>query len=132
MDIIYIVAIVWAHFVADFVLQTDTMARNKSTSNIWLSNHIVVYMAAMLALLAPFIYFIDPTVSRMQEVWLLGWLIVWVAVNGALHWITDWCSSRATSYLWKKGDRHKFFVVIGADQAVHLTTMFVTWAWIFS
>jgi hypothetical protein len=128
MDIVYIVAIVWAHFVADFVLQTDTMARNKSTSNIWLSNHIAVYMAAMLGILAPFVYFLDPANSHV----LLAWLLVWVIVNGALHWITDWCSSRATSYLWKKGDRHKFFVVIGADQAVHLTTMFVTWAWIFS
>lgn len=128
MSITYLLLIIWAHFVADFMLQNDTMAQNKSTSNIWLTNHIMVYSAAMLGMLAPFVYFANTQSSHMQLVWLL----VWVAINGALHWITDWISSRATSYFWKKGDRHNFFVVIGADQATHLSTMILTWAWLFN
>lgn len=128
MGIYDILLIIWAHFVADFMLQNDKMAQNKSTSNIWLTNHIIVYSAAMLGIMAPFVYFMDSATSHIQ----LLWLLVWVTINGALHWITDWCSSRATSYLWQKGDRHNFFVVIGADQAIHLSTMVVTWAWLFS
>lgn len=128
MGIYDILLIIWAHFVADFMLQNDKMAQNKSTSNIWLSNHVMVYSAAMLGIMAPFVYFMDSATSHIQ----LLWLLVWVAINGALHWITDWCSSRATSYLWQKGDRHNFFVVIGADQAIHLSTMVVTWEWLFS
>jgi len=128
MGIYDILLIIWAHFVADFMLQNDKMAQNKSTSNIWLTNHIIVYSAAMLGIMAPFVYFMDSATSHIQ----LLWLLVWVAINGALHWITDWCSSRATSYLWQKGDRHNFFVVIGADQAIHLSTMVVTWEWLFS
>lgn len=128
MGIYDILLIIWAHFVADFMLQNDKMAQNKSTSNIWLTNHIMVYSFAMLGILAPFVYLLNPQDSHMQLVWLL----VWVAINGALHWITDWCSSRATSYLWQKGDRHNFFVVVGADQAIHLSTMVVTWAWLFN
>lgn len=128
MGIYDILLIIWAHFVADFMLQNDKMAQNKSTSNIWLSNHVMVYSAAMLGIMAPFVYFMDSATSHIQ----LLWLLVWVTINGALHWITDWCSSRATSYLWQKGDRHNFFVVIGADQAIHLSTMVVTWAWLFS
>jgi len=128
MGIYDILLIIWAHFVADFMLQNDKMAQNKSTSNIWLTNHIMVYSAAMLGIMAPFVYFMDSATSHIQ----LLWLLVWVTINGALHWITDWCSSRATSYLWQKGDRHNFFVVIGADQAIHLSTMVVTWEWLFS
>lgn len=128
MGIYDILLIIWAHFVADFMLQNDKMAQNKSTSNIWLTNHIMVYSAAMLGIMAPFVYFMDAANSHIQ----LMWLLVWVAINGALHWITDWCSSRATSYLWQKGDRHNFFVVVGADQAIHLSTMVVTWAWLFN
>lgn len=128
MGIYDILLIIWAHFVADFILQNDKMAQNKSTSNIWLTNHIMVYSSAMLGIMSPFVYFMDAANSHVQ----LLWLLVWVAINGALHWITDWCSSRATSYLWQKGDRHNFFVVVGADQAIHLSTMIVTWAWLFS
>jgi len=128
MGIYDILLIIWAHFVADFMLQNDKMAQNKSTSNIWLTNHIMVYSAAMLGIMAPFVYFMDAANSHIQ----LLWLLVWVVINGALHWITDWCSSRATSYLWQKGDRHNFFVVVGADQAIHLSTMVVTWAWLFN
>ena len=128
MGIYDILLIIWAHFVADFMPQNDKMAQNKSTSNIWLTNHIMVYSAAMLGIMAPFVYFMDAANSHIQ----LLWLLVWVVINGALHWITDWCSSRATSYLWQKGDRHNFFVVVGADQAIHLSTMVVTWAWLFN
>ena len=127
MEISILVSIIWAHFVADFVLQTDKMATSKSTSYVWLSNHILVYSGAMLGLMAPTVYFMDPDNSH----WLLTLLLMWTVINGAFHWITDWCSSRVTSYLWKKGDRHNFFIAIGADQAVHMMTMIITWTWIF-
>ncbi len=128
MEVIHLLLIIWAHFVADFMLQNDKMAQNKSTSNIWLSNHIMVYSFAMLGIMSPIMYLLDPDNSHVT----LVWLAAWVALNGALHWITDWCTSRMTSHLWKKGDRHNFFVVIGADQAIHLSTMILTWYWLLS
>jgi hypothetical protein len=54
---------------------------------------------------------------------LLGWLLL----NGALHFITDACTSRLTGYFYKKGDYHNFFVVIGFEQFIHYTCLFVTW-----
>ena len=100
----YIVALIWMHFVSDFVLQTDKMAMNKSKSNKWLGIHVLVYSF-------PFLFF--------------GWKFALVTL--AFHFVTDYFTSRGTSYLWKKEMRHWFFTLIGFDQAIHLTTLFFTY-----
>lgn len=98
ISVTMLLLLVWVHFVADFMFQTDKMAQSKSTSNKWLTIHIAVYS----------VFFIP-----------FGWQFA--LANGVLHWITDYFSSRATTYLWKKEERHWFFVVIGLDQVIHLT-----------
>lgn len=100
--------IVWLHFLSDFILQTDSMAMNKSKSNAWLGLHVLVYSLPFLLV--------------------FGWKFALVNYLG--HFATDWISSRVTSRLWQKGERHWFFVVIGADQAVHLSTLLLTYQWL--
>lgn len=97
------IALVWTHFVADFIFQTDRMALNKSTSSRWLTSHVCVYTLFLI----PF----GPKFAL---------------INGLAHWITDFISSRMTTALWKQQKRHLFFVVIGLDQAVHMTCLFAT------
>ncbi len=98
-----LIILIFIHWFADFCLQTDKVAQGKSKSNLVLLQHVSIYSAPML---------------------IFGWKFA--LVNLVLHFITDWFSSRATSYLWQKGDRHNFFVVIGLDQAIHMTCLVVT------
>lgn len=97
------ILLIWLHFFADFIFQTDQMAINKSTSIKWLSLHILAYSW-------PFLWF--------------GWKFA--IVNAIAHFITDFFTSKATSWLWKHNERHWFFTVIGFDQAIHMTTLYIT------
>jgi len=100
---INVLFLVWFHFIADFMCQTDEMALNKSSSNKWLTFHVATYSL-------PFLLF--------------GWQFAFVTF--ITHWITDFLTSRGTAYLWQKGERHWFYVLIGFDQAIHMTTLILT------
>ena len=100
MEVNLILALLWTHWIFDFVLQTDKMALNKSTSVLALGSHCVVYTIGM------------------------AFFGVWFGIiNGVAHFAIDFVTSRVTSYLWQKKDRHNFFVTIGFDQALHLTVL---------
>lgn len=103
MEMKYLVALIIVHFFSDFILQTDKMALNKSKSNLWLTIHILVYSIPMM-IFGP----------------------VYATVNGALHWVTDFITSRCCAKLWAAEKRHWFFTVIGADQAVHMLALVLT------
>jgi hypothetical protein len=94
------------HWVADFFLQSDWMAVNKSKSNKALGAHIGVYTAVML------IATLNP---------------VFAIVNGLIHGAIDYVTSRISSKFHKAGDIHNFFVVIGFDQFLHIVTLLVTY-----
>lgn len=98
-----LIVILTVHWFADFHLQTDEMAKNKSRCNWCLASHVGIY-ALMLVPFGP--------------VYALG--------NGLAHFAVDWVTSRWTSHLWAKGDRHNFFVVIGFDQLLHVSILVLT------
>lgn len=98
-----IIVILGLHFISDFLFQTDWMAINKSKSWGALGLHVIVYHL-------PFYAF--------------GWQFA--VTNMILHAGVDSVTSRITSYLWKREERHWFFVVIGLDQYIHAVCLLVT------
>lgn len=104
MSIFVLMQIVWIHWLGDFFLQSNTMAKNKSHSVKWLSAHIGVYTCCLLLV--------------------FNWR--YALLNGVIHFVIDLFTSKVTASLWKKEDVHNFFVVVGLDQAIHLTTLIST------
>ena len=106
-----IIAIVFAHWVGDFVLQSNRMAVNKSQSMYWLSLHVGAYTLGVGAVLFLSLGFFSAT---------------WLAANAVLHWITDFFTSRINAKLNKLEDKHWFFTAIGFDQMLHYICLFAT------
>lgn len=109
-----VICILAIHWIADFIFQSDKMAVNKSTSNYWLTIHVIVY--TLILYIAGYWLFKDMFTA-----------ISWVIINGIFHWITDFTTSRINSKLWKNDQRHWFFTMIGLDQLIHYTFLFYTY-----
>lgn len=108
MTISTLILIFFLHWIADFILQSDWMARNKSSSNKALALHAAVYSIPFL---------------------IIGF---WYAVvNGILHSLVDYFTSRESSKRWQSGEVHNFFVVVGLDQFIHMCTLVVTYYILF-
>lgn len=114
-----ILALLVVHWVADFVLQTDWQAKNKSKNNEALFRHVLVYTYC-LTIAAPFIFSTAPVVTGL----------LWLFVNSVAHFATDWRTSRWTSKLWSEGRVHDFFVVVGFDQLIHYSTLLLSARWL--
>jgi hypothetical protein len=146
--IIYVLLI--AHFIADFVCQSDWMAINKSKRWDALALHVGVYAGVLGLCVLPFMTdWNAPLADGFGQ---------FLAFNFAAHFVQDAITSRITSRLWffkradgiwaqaeytmpkhgrtivnpwiaEGGDRHWFFVAIGFDQLLHYVTLFVTAGW---
>ncbi len=113
----FVVTILFIHWLADFVCQSDWMAKGKSSSEAILTAHIAVYfLVSVVCFMVVEAFRVFPAVlgERVQ-------VAVWTfcILNALLHWITDWFTSRATKRLWEAKEVHRFFVVIGFDQLIH-------------
>lgn len=98
-----IITLFWLHFIGDFLFQSTYMSTNKSKNVNTLTKHCLVYSL-------PFLWF--------------GWKYAFLA--GLLHFPVDFITSKITSRLYKKEKHHWFFVVIGFDQAIHMTILVLT------
>ena len=117
MELWIILLILFAHWWADFVFQTNEMATNKSTDIGWLTTHVASYTFMMflwtIGIIGVYCFINNSTLPETFFL-LFAMLLIFVA-----HWITDFFTSKITAKLWKEKKIHKFFVVIGFDQWLH-------------
>jgi len=112
--IAFVIMLFGLHTIGDFVMQTDWMATNKSKNIDVLSIHAATYSLVFIPLV--FLFGIPA--------------IFFIVVNCLLHALVDYRTSKATAQLWKQGNRHDFFVMIGFDQFLHIVCLSLTGYWI--
>lgn len=110
-----------AHFVGDFIFQSDWMATNKSKSWKALALHVLVY-SAVIAGVFNWSYFLRGDHFVLSQI-AVG---KWFALTFISHFVTDAITSRINARLWQANERHWFFVGIGADQLIHAVTLALT------
>ena len=132
LELVLVLQIVFAHWVSDFVLQSGWMATNKSKNWRALLAHVATYTASMTVLMFIMAILLSDTVIKFN---MINGIILamtpsaymaWILLNGVLHLITDAITSRITYKLWGRSKMHDFFVVVGFDQMIHYTCLFVT------
>jgi hypothetical protein len=104
------ILLLFAHWVGDYLLQTNEMASRKAASLKWLTVHVLVYCIPILCV--SILLFPVPQA------------LVFLAVNGVLHWITDFFTSRlAIRY---KSNPRVFHSIVGFDQFIHAACLLGT------
>ncbi len=115
-EIFAILWIMFAHWIADFHLQTRWEAANKWENVRALTYHVLVYTFTMMF-------------AGLVLWWLWGpfSVMAWTLGNGVLHWITDYYTSKQTHKYFFKEDYHNGFVWVGIDQFIHYACLFISW-----
>lgn len=111
-----ILVILILHWIADFVLQTDWQAQNKSKNNLALTQHVFTYSMVWIG------FSIVMAIATGNNAW--SWF---GPITFVTHWITDYFTSRLNSRLWADKKVHYFFVSIGFDQVLHYTQLLLTY-----
>ena len=100
-----------AHWIGDYVFQSSKMALNKGVSFKWLGIHVATYSL----ILGIFAFFLFP----------INEAILFVVINGLLHLITDFFTSKLALKYQDKA--RLFYPVLGFDQLVHGLCLYLTY-----
>lgn len=120
MIMYFYLILLFTHWVADFIFQTNWEATNKSKNNIALLSHTTKYSIIMLL---PVIFNLTFTLEDIAAFWVVTFFC---------HTITDFFTSRINSKLWAKQDVHNFFVSIGFDQFLHALQLGLTYMFLIN
>lgn len=123
ISIYAVLSILFIHWYADFVAQTDKQATNKSSSIKYLLEHTLTY--SLVWLVAGFVlsskYFLYGMNIPIEK------LFYFVGITFAAHTVTDFFTSKLNAHLWENKKIHSFFVSIGFDQYLHYLQLLLTY-----
>ena len=118
MNLDLIITILVSHFIADFICQTDRVARGKSKNIEILTQHAFTYACVFIGLVVG-----ANSIFHLTNINFDKWAVTYLFVVYT-HWFADFFTSKINSLLWEKELVHWFFVGIGADQLIHYITLF--------
>jgi len=128
-----------AHFIADFILQSREMGKNKSKNYIYLTSHIWI----IFCVVSFFAYFVFGSLEK--AILFSFWNALFHMLIDSLTWNIYGCSvllriygydqvfdkdfnfkdkSKTTLETFKWWEDHWFMVTIGADQIAHMIVLF--------
>ncbi|MGI9477025.1 MAG: DUF3307 domain-containing protein [Hyphomicrobiaceae bacterium] len=111
-----LVVLLITHWVGDFVFQTTWMAIGKSHRLDALAAHVLTY-SVILSGAAVLIFGTT------------GIAAAFVGCNAALHFVTDFLTSKASAALHARQNMRGFYIVLGFDQLLHHIALAATLAW---
>lgn len=115
MNLIEIFSIVFIHWFADFVIQTEKQAKGKSKNWNDLLSHTFIYSLIWLIMIS----------------WLGLWKgLIFIVITFIAHTITDYFTSRITSKRYINNHFYgfnNFWFWIGFDQVLHYIQLFITY-----
>lgn len=119
-----IIALMFFHWLADFVLQTRDQADNKSKKFAVLIDHTAQYACVLflpvVVLLAihyyPDTYFIGKAIGRA---------LLFCIITFLFHTATDFYTSKTNSQLYEQKNFYGFFCSVGFDQFLHYAQLFI-------
>lgn len=119
------------HTIADFELQSDEMAINKSKSLKWLSLHVLIYSSVFAVIFGPLFGLVTFVTHFVTDYFTSKWS------RSKFPWLPQPKLSeryKITLYQdfegWNGRSRHRFFCVIGYDQMIHAYTLAATVLWL--
>lgn len=128
MSLTIILAILFIHWVADFLFQDVEWANNKSKDSYALTKHVLMYSAIFTTGMTIIFYIGDYNLVGSIVLGFIFGIITYIC-----HWWTDYFSSRVVA---KKFAEKEYgtpipntgaFTVIGLDQFIHFTQLFLTY-----
>lgn len=128
-----IVYLLILHYIADFLLQSRDMGKNKSSDPFVLTHHLIIQFAVFVLGLAPIIQW--------------EYAVVFSVLNAAVHGVIDWNIwnlykmsvmlrlKRNKELLggadhWQYWEDHWFYSTIGLDQLLHTSTIILLAGWL--
>ena len=108
MEIYYITIVFIMHCIGDLTLQTEWMGLRKSKEWCPLFAHVAIYTGTLFV----FSSFVIPSIA-----------LIWSCINGILHLLVDYFSSRAIARAREEGNVYKFYSFLILDQAIHFVCL---------
>ena len=133
--LIFVILVFWIHWFADFIMQDEEWAVTKSYDNHNLLLHTYTYsgMWFIAGLIYSFPAFWSELNSQDYFELMIKFVFVFPLITFITHTITDYFTSKETSKLYKNKKFGSsipnlgFFSMIGFDQCLHYTQLFVTY-----